>query len=101
MKILSVDLGYLDIVFQLCRQMYQTVVKSTAQEGGRSQKAQSTKKRNDLLRLTINISLSLLDSVAGSQGPTCNKESLLNEVGFLPFVNRMVLLSVDKPADLY
>ena len=29
-KILTVDLGYLEIVFQLCRQMYQTVVKSTA-----------------------------------------------------------------------
>ena len=30
LKILTVELGYLDIIFQLCRQMYQTVVKSTA-----------------------------------------------------------------------
>ena len=39
--------------------------------------------------------------MAGSQGPGLNKESLVNEAGFLPFVNRMILLSVDKPADLY
>lgn len=100
-KILTVDLGYLEIVFQLCRQMYQTVVKSTAQEIGRSDKAKSTKKRNDLLRLTVSICLGLLDSVAGSQGSSTNKENLLGEAGFLSFINRMILLSVDKPAELY
>ena len=26
---------------------------------------------------------------------------MVNEAGFLPFVNRMILMSVDKPADLY
>ena len=81
--------------------MYQTAVRSTAQEGGRTDKARSIKKRNDMLRLSIGVSLVLLDSVAGSQGPTRNKESLLSEAGFLPFVNRMILLSVDKPAELY
>jgi len=100
-KILTVELGYLDIVFQLCRQMYQTVVKSTAQEVGRSEKAQTTKRRNDVLRESIGICLGLLDSVAGKYGPSRNKESLMSETGFLPYVNRMVLLSVDKPADLY
>lgn len=100
-KILTVELGYLDIVFQLCRQMYQTVVKSTAQEVGRSDKAKATKRRNDVLRDSISICLALLDSVSGKHGTSKNKESLVNDTGFLPFVNRMVLLSVDKPADLY
>ena len=59
------------------------------------------KKRNDLMRLSVSICMALLDSVAGKQGPSMNKENLLNEAGFLPFVNRMILLSVDKPADLY
>ena len=101
LKILTVELGYLDIIFQLCRQMYQTVVKSTAQEVGRSEKANATKKRNALLRQSIEVCLGLLDSVAGKYGPSRNKVSLVNETGFLPFINRIVLLSVDKPADLY
>ena len=101
MKILTIDLGYLEIIFQLCRQIYQTVVKSTAQEVGKSDKARATKRRNDLLRLTMSASLGLLDQVAGSQGPNVAKESLIGDAGFLPFVNRMILLSVDKPADIY
>lgn len=54
-----------------------------------------------MLRDAISISLALLDSVAGKHGTSKNKESLVKDTGFLPFVNRMVLLSVDKPADLY
>ena len=39
--------------------------------------------------------------MAGSQGSSTNKENLLGEAGFLSFINRMILLSVDKPAELY
>ena len=46
-KILAAENGYLDTLTQLGRQMYQTVIKSTAQEQGRSDKAKLTKKRND------------------------------------------------------
>ena len=49
----------------------------------------------------MSASFGLLDQVAGSQGPNAAKESLISEAGFLPFVNRMILLSVDKPADIY
>ena len=100
-KICVMELGYLEIIFQLCRQMYQTVVKSTAQEVGKSEKSKSMKRRNDLLRQTIIVCLGVLDSVAGRQGPPKNKEVLIAESGFLSFLNRMILLSVDKPADLY
>lgn len=95
------ELGYLEIIFQLCRQIYQTVVKSTAQEVGRTEKGRVIKRRNDTLRSTIGICLGILDSVAGKQGPAVNKDSLVTESGFLSFLNRMILLSVDKPADLY
>jgi len=54
-----------------------------------------------MLRLSIGVCLAVLDSVAGKQGPAVNKESLVSESGFLSFVNRMILLSVDKPAELY
>ena len=96
-KLLAAELGYLDIFMMIIRQMYQTVMKSAAQEVGRTDRAQTTKRRNESLRSAILAGMDLLDAVSGTSSPSQNKLKLLESTGFLPFCNRMVLLSVEKP----
>ena len=100
-KLLAAELGYLDICMMIVRQMYQTVMKSAAQEVGRTDRAKSTKRRNDSLRLAILSGMDLLDTISGVSSPSQNKLKLIESTGFLSFCNRMVLLSVEKPSALY
>ena len=69
-KILAAELGYLDIVMMIVRQMHQTVMKSAAQEVGRTERAKPTKRRNESLRSAILAGLELLDAISGTGSPS-------------------------------
>ena len=76
-------------------------MKSAAQEVGRTERAKSTKRRNESLRSAILAGMELLDAISGNGSPSQNKLKLLESTGFLSFCNRMVLLSIEKPQQLY
>jgi len=100
-KILAAELGYLDIIMIIIRQMYQTVMKSAAQEVGRTDRSKLTKRRNESLRAAIMAGMDVIDAISGAGSPSQNKLKLLESTGFLSFCNRMVLMSVEKPSQLY
>ena len=96
-KLLVAELGYLDTLMTILRQMYQTVMKSAAQEVGRTERSITTRKRNEAIRPAIVAGIDLIEAIAGAKAPSQNKRQLIESTSFLSFCNRMVLLSIDKP----
>ena len=96
-KLLIAELGHLDTIMTIVRQMYQTVMKSAAQEVGRTERSVTTRKRNEVIRPAIVAGIELLEVIAGAKAPSQNKRQLIEQTSFLSFCNRMVLLSIDKP----
>ena len=69
-KILVAELGHLDIIMTIVRQMYQTVMKSAAQEVGRTERSLNTRKRNEAIRPAIVAGIELVDMIAGAKAPS-------------------------------
>ena len=58
------ELTLVDTILNLCKQMYQIVIKSTPQEAAKTEKARAVKRRNDTLRSSIQCLIELLNLVA-------------------------------------
>ena len=53
--------------------MYQTVMKSAAQEVGRTERSITTRKRNEAIRPAIVDGIDLIETIAGAKAPSQNK----------------------------
>ena len=98
-KILVVELQYIDIVLDQIKLMFQNLLKYSADEVGTTTKAINVKKRNNYLRLAITAGLDTIKSTIGggingsasnSGGVSQNKIALVEKTKFLVISNKIV-----------